>query len=254
MTEIIMHGCNGHMGQVITSIVEKDDEAKIVAGVDITGEKLNDYPVFKNISDCNVKADVIIDFSAAAALEDVLEYSQKNHIPAVLCSTGLSNEQVEKIKACSEKVALLKSANMSLGINMLMNLLKTAVKVLNPEGFDIEIVERHHNLKKDAPSGTALALADAMNEALEKPYSYNYDRSKDNEPRKKEEIGIVALRGGNIVGEHEVVFAGNDEVIEFKHTATSKAVFAKGAVAAAKFLKNKESGLFDMADVISAAK
>ena len=245
-----MHGCNGKMGQTITAMCKEDPEIEIVAGIDLYDGISNSYPVFPNISVCDVKADVIIDFSNAKAVDDLLVYSVEKQVPVVLCTTGLTEEQLQEVQEAGKKVAVLKSANMSLGINMLMELLKKAALTLTPAGFDIEIVEKHHNQKLDAPSGTALALADSMNEALEEKYDYVYDRSRERKKREKYEIGISAVRGGNIVGEHEVIFAGQDEVIEFKHTAYSKAVFAKGAVQAAKFLAGKPAGMYDMADVI----
>ena len=192
----------------------------------------------------------MIDFSNAAAVDHLLDFCGEKGMPVVLCTTGLSEEQLNKMKEASEKTAVLKSANMSLGVNLLLKLLQDASKVLAPAGFDIEIVEKHHNQKVDAPSGTALALADSINEALDNEYVYNYDRSQVRAKRDKKEIGIAAVRGGTIVGEHEVIFAGEDEVIEFKHTAHSKAVFGKGAVEAAKFLKGKPAGLYGMGDVI----
>ena len=250
MIKVIMHGCNGKMGQVISGLIAEDKEAEIVAGIDISDHGRNAYPVFTSMEECNVEADVIIDFASAIAVDALLDYSVKRQIPVVLCTTGLSEEQIQRVEKAAKKVAVLKSANMSLGINMLMNLLQKAVEVLVPAGFDIEIVEKHHNQKVDAPSGTALALADAMNEKLDNSYGYNYDRSNDRKIREKKEIGIQALRGGTIVGEHEVVFAGIDEVIEFKHTAYSKAVFAKGAIQAAKFLAGKQPGRYQMSHVI----
>lgn len=250
MVRFIMHGCNGKMGQTITRIVKEDTGAEIVAGVDKFTGISNDYPVFTSIEECDVEADVIIDFSNASAVDGLLDYCVEKKVPVVLCTTGLSAEQIQNIKAASEKVAILKSANMSLGVNMLLKLLQDATKILAPAGFDIEIVERHHNLKVDAPSGTALAMADSMNEVLDNEYAYTYDRSQERKRREKKEIGIMAVRGGTIVGEHEVIFAGEDEVIEFKHTAHSKAVFAKGAVEAGKFLKGQEPGMYDMKDVI----
>ena len=252
MVKIIMHGCNGKMGQVITGIVAGDPDAEIVAGIDVVDNRDNGYPVFTDIDACDVEADVIIDFAAAVAVDKLLDYGVRTQTPIVLCTTGLSDEQLAKVKECSAKVAILKSANMSLGINTLMKLLKDAAKVFSPAGYDIEIVEKHHNLKLDAPSGTALALADSINEAMDNEYHYVYDRSQRREKRDPKEIGISAVRGGSIVGEHEVLFCGQDEVIEFKHTAYSKAVFAKGAVEAAKFLKGKGAGHYDMADVIAA--
>ncbi len=250
MVRIIMHGCNGKMGQVITGIVAGDADAEIVAGIDMVDNRDNGYPVFTNIYDCDVEADVIVDFAAAAAVDNLLNYTLERKIPVVLCTTGLSKEQLEKVKETSAEVAILKSANMSLGINTLMKLLKDAANVFAPAGYDIEIVEKHHNQKLDAPSGTAIALADAINEARDNEYEYVYDRSQVRQKRGKKELGISAVRGGTIVGEHEVLFAGIDEVIEFKHTAYSKSVFAKGAVEAAKFLKEKKPGMYDMADVI----
>lgn len=252
MIKAIMHGCNGKMGQVITGICKEDTGIEIVAGVDVYDGIKNEYPVFSNISLCNVQADVIIDFSNADAVDDLLIYSVEKQIPVVLCTTGLSEEQLARTAEASEKVAVLRSANMSLGINTLMELLKKAAQIFAPAGFDMEIVEKHHNQKLDAPSGTALALADSMNEALDNVYAYKYDRSKVREKRAKYEIGIQAVRGGNIVGEHEVIFAGQDEVIEFKHTAYSKAVFAKGAVEAAKYLAGRPAGHYEMSDVIRA--
>ena len=250
MVKIIMHGCNGHMGQVISGIVEKDPDAEIVAGIDIADQGKNSYPVFTDIDACQVEADAIIDFSSAKATDKLLEYSAARQIPVVLCSTGLSEEQLAKVEETSKKVAVLKSANMSLGINTLLKLVQDAAKVLATAGFDMEIVEKHHRLKLDAPSGTALALADSLNEAMDNQYHYVYDRSQKREMRDEKEIGISAVRGGTIVGEHEVIFAGTDEVIEFKHTAYSKAIFGKGAIEAAKFLAGKPAGRYDMADVI----
>ena len=252
MTRIIMNGCNGKMGQCITGICKEDPEVEIVAGIDLYDGIKNDYPVFSNINDCDVEADVIIDFSNANAVDTLFDFCIAKKMPVVFYTTGLSEEQLNRVKEVSENTAILKSANMSLGINTLMELLKKAALVFAPAGFDMEIVEKHHNQKLDAPSGTALALADSLNEALDDKYDYKYDRSRERKKRDKYEIGISAVRGGNIVGEHDVIFAGQDEVITFSHTAYSKAVFAKGAVEAAKFLNGKEAGLYDMADVIAA--
>ena len=223
-----MNGCNGKMGQCITQICAQDPDIEIVAGIDMYDGIKNTYPVFASLAECTVDADVIIDFSNAKAVDTLVDYCVEKQIPVVLCTTGLSEEQLQKVEQAYEKVAILKSANMSLGINTLMELLKKAATVFAPAGFDMEIVEKHHNQKLDAP------------------------RSQERKKRDKYEIGISAVRGGNIVGEHEVIFAGQDEVIEFKHTAYSKAVFAKGAVEAAKFLNGKGAGHYDMADVIAA--
>lgn len=250
MTKVIMHGCNGKMGQTITGIIAADEEIEIAAGVDAYDDGHNSYPVFKSIDLCDISADAVIDFSNAGAVDGLLDYCMEKKLPCVLCTTGLSEEQLLKVKEASEKTAVLKSANMSLGINMLLKLLKEAAGLLAPAGFDIEIVEKHHNLKVDAPSGTALALADSINEELDNAYEYIYDRSGRREKRPRKEIGLSAVRGGTIVGDHDVIFAGTDEVITFSHMAYSKAVFGKGAVQAAKYLAGKPAGLYDMSDVI----
>lgn len=251
MTKVIMHGCNGKMGQVITEIISQEQDIQIVAGVDKFVNRINDYPVFPHIEECNIQADVIIDFSNASIVDSLLEHAASRKIPVVLCTTGLSEEQLEKAYAASTKVAILKSANMSLGVNMLLKLLKEAANVLVPAGFDIEIVEKHHRHKVDAPSGTALAMADSINEVLGNEYTYKFDRTGERKARESMEIGIQTVRGGTIVGEHEVIFAGEEEVIEFRHTAYSKAVFAKGSVQAAKFLAGKPAGFYDMSDVVN---
>ena len=250
MTKIIMLGCNGRMGQMITDMVKQDDECTIGAGIDIVDNRDNGYPVYTKLADCDVEADAIIDFTSATDFESRMDYAVDKQIPIIVCSTGLSEEQMDYLKKASEKVAVLKSANMSLGINLLMKLLKEAAVKLAGDGFDVEIVEKHHNQKLDAPSGTALALADSINEAMDDRYEYVYDRSQVRQKRDKKELGISAVRGGTIVGEHEVIFAGTDEVITFKHTAYSRAVFAKGSITAAKYLKGKAAGLYDMSDVL----
>lgn len=253
MVRVIMHGCNGKMGQVISKIVAEDENVTMVAGIDVRDDGHNPYPVFTDINDCNVEADCIIDFAAAVAVDKLLDYCVNKQVPCVLCTTGLSEEQLRKVEEASKKVAILKSANMSLGINLLLKMLKEAAGVLANAGFDMEIVEKHHNLKVDAPSGTALALADSINEEFNNEYEYVYDRSTRREKRPAKEIGISAVRGGTIVGDHDVIFAGEDEVITFSHTAYSKAVFGKGAVQAAKFLAGKQPGMYNMANVIDAS-
>lgn len=251
VTRILMHGCNGHMGQVITALAKEDPSLEIVAGVDVADHRENGYPVFTSLADCQIQADVMIDFSSFRATDQVVAYCQEEKLPLVLCTTGLTPDQLARVGEASKETAILRSANMSLGINLLLQLLKEAAQILAPAGFDMEIEERHHRLKCDAPSGTALALADSLNEALGGEYHYTYDRSQRHQQRDPKEIGISALRGGNIVGQHDVLFAGTDEVIEFKHTAYSKAVFGKGALEAAKFLAGKGAGLYDMSDVIA---
>lgn len=249
MVEVILHGCNGRMGQMLSELISKDEEMKVVAGIEPSGEAKNDYPVYKSFDELKETADVIIDFSTASAIDGLLDYCEKTHTPLVLCSTGLSEAQLDRIERLAKVSAVLVSANMSLGINVLLKLLKNVTKTLYGNGFDIEIVEKHHNQKLDAPSGTALALADVMKDELD-DISYNLDRSKVRKKRERNEIGISAVRGGTIVGEHEVIFAGTDEVIEIKHTAYSRAIFAKGAMSAAKFLKGKNAGKYSMSDVI----
>lgn len=250
MIRAIMHGCNGAMGQVIAGIAQNDEEITIVAGIDIADTKNNSFPVFASLRECTVEADVVIDFSIAKAADAMLDWCEETGTPVVVCTTGLSKEQIRRVSEVSEKTAVLRSANMSLGVNVLLKLVKEAAQVLAAADFDMEIVEKHHNQKVDAPSGTAIALADSINEAMDHAYHYKYDRSAERVKRDKKEIGIQAVRGGSIVGEHDVIFAGRDEVVTFSHTAYSKAIFAKGAVQAAKFLAGKEPGLYTMADVI----
>ena len=235
---------------MISGIIEESESAVMAAGIDFKDDGHNPYPVFKNLEDCNVDVDVIIDFSSSKATDRLLSYVAEKQIPLVLCTTGLSEEQLKKVEETSKKTAILRSANMSLGVNVLLKLVNTAAKVLADADFDIDIVEKHHKLKVDAPSGTALALADAVNEALHNEYEYVYDRSQRRIRRPKKEIGISAVRGGTIVGQHDVIFAGQDEVIEFHHTAYSKAIFGKGAVSAAIYLAGKPAGMYDMSDVI----
>ena len=253
MTKIILHGCNGRMGQMIADICKEDPEAEIVAGIDIADPGNTAFPVFTDITECRTAADAVIDFSTAKAADGVLAYCVERELPLVLCTTGLSEAQMEQTKEASAKIPILKSANMSLGINTLFELLQKAAKVLAPAGFDMEIVEKHHNQKLYAPSVTALALADALNEAMDQAYEYKFDRSQERKKREPKEIGISAVRGGTIVGEHDVIFAGTDEVIEIKHTAYSRAVFGQGAVEAAKFIKGKAAGMYDMRKVVASA-
>ena len=250
MTDILLHGCNGRMGQMIAGLLKEDSEAGIVAGVDAYTGIENPFPVFSRIGDCDVKADVVIDFSNAGAADALLDWCVSTKTPVVLCTTGLSPEQLERVEEAAKETAVLKTANMSVGINLLLKLLKEAAPTLAAAGFDIEIVEKHHNQKLDAPSGTALALADAINEASDGVYTYVYDRSQVRQKRGSRELGISAVRGGTIVGDHDVIFAGTDEVITFEHRAYSRAVFGKGAIQAAKFLAGKPAGRYDMSDVI----
>ena len=252
MVKILLSGCSGRMGRVITQLASEDPDVCIAAGVDLFQAENSEYPIYASFSECTADVDVIIDFSSPKVFDEMMDFCLEKNVPAVVCTTGLSEEQLARLEKVSGSVAVLRSANMSLGVNLLMKLLREAAPALAAAGFDIEIVERHHNRKKDAPSGTAIALADSINEAMDGRYSYVYDRSGRYEQRKPDEIGISAVRGGSIVGEHEVIFAGMDEVVELKHTAYSRALFAKGAVAAAKFLAGKEAGYYNMSHVIDA--
>lgn len=250
MTRIIIHGCNGKMGQVVSSLAAADEKIEVAAGIDIADQGANPYPVFRTLEECGAEADVVVDFSYAGAVDGLLDACAAKKLPVVVCTTGLSEEQLAHLSETAKSVPVLKSANMSVGINLLMKILEPVAQTLAEAGFDIEIVEKHHNQKVDAPSGTALALADTINESLGGEYAYRYDRSSVREKRPVKEIGLSAVRGGTIVGDHEVIFAGADEVITFKHTAYSKAIFAKGALEAAKYLNGCPAGLYDMSDVI----
>ena len=249
MTNILLSGANGNMGRAVTRTVENNDKVKITAGYDINTVKNSDFPVYDNLDEVKEPFDVIIDFSHPSVFDSILEFSVKTKTPAVICTTGLSGEQISKMKAASKKAPIFFSANMSLGVNLLIDLVCKAAKL--PDGsFDIEIIEKHHNQKLDAPSGTALAIADAISDAVSFDTEYIYDRHNVRKKRDKSEIGIHAVRGGTIVGEHDVIFAGNDEIIEIKHSASSKEVFAVGAVKAAVFMKGKPCGMYDMKDLI----
>lgn len=250
MIKMIMHGCNGAMGQVITHLAAETEDVEIVAGIDRVDNKENGYPVFISCGDCQTEADVIVDFSVAQAVDGVLAYAVAKKMPLVLCTTGLSEQQLADVEAAAKVIPVLRSANMSLGVNTVFKLAAIAAQILGTAGYDIEIVEKHHNKKMDAPSGTALAIADAINQAMDERYTYKLDRSAERARRSENEIGIQAVRGGTIVGEHEVFFCGPDEVIEIKHTAYSKVIFAKGAIQAARFLKDQAPGLYQMSDVI----
>lgn len=250
MINILLIGCNGKMGKVISNLLSADESATIVCGYDINTVS-SAYPVYDDLSRVTEKADVVIDFSNPACLDNVVNFCAERKIPLVEATTGLSPEQTERVKALSLEVPVFSSANMSLGINLLISLVKKAVSVLEGN-FDIEIVEKHHNQKVDAPSGTALMIADSIADTLKGECEYVYDRHSTRKKRDAKEIGIHAVRGGTIVGDHSVIFAGNDEVIEINHHAAGKEVFATGAVKAAKFLVGKKAGLYSMEDLVNA--
>ncbi|MBE7015311.1 MAG: 4-hydroxy-tetrahydrodipicolinate reductase [Ruminococcaceae bacterium] len=249
MTNIILVGCNGKMGRVITALTEFDQDCEIVAGVDVSDGIENSYPVFTDGSLCDVEADVIIDFSHPSALSGSIALAKRKNIPLIEATTGLSDEQKAELFSAQSEIPVFFSANMSLGINLLTQLCKKAASLLWGD-FDVEIIEKHHNQKIDAPSGTALALADSISSVLDNSPEYVYDRHSVRKKRTNNEIGIHAIRGGTIVGEHSVIFAGKDEVVELKHQATSKEVFAVGSIRAAKFMKGKPKGLYDMNSLI----
>lgn len=239
------------MGQVISRLASEDEECMITAGFDINNNTENPYPVFSDPNEFDGSADVVIDFSHPSCLTNILSFCKKNSLPIIVATTGFTNEQKKEMADAAKEIPVFFSANMSLGINLIISLAKQAAKLLEGS-FDIEIVERHHNQKLDAPSGTALAIADAIDETLSYPAEYVYDRHSVRRKRKKTEIGLHSVRGGTIVGDHEVIFAGTDEVIELKHSAHSREVFAVGAIRAAKYMKGKNPGMYDMNDLITS--
>ena len=248
--DIILCGCNGKMGQAVIDESQKFCNMNIVAGVDIKPDNSKSFPIFSSINNVSVKADIIIDFSNPIALESILNYSKNKNIPAVICTTGFSNEQIEQIKETSKNIPIFYSGNMSFGINLLIDLCQKATKSLG-DNADIEIIEKHHNQKIDAPSGTALMIANGISEHLDEKYEYKYNRTTSREKRKKNEIGIHSIRGGTITGDHEVIFAGKDEIITISHHAASRNIFANGAINAAKYILNKTPGLYKMKNLIN---
>ena len=249
MTKIILSGCLGRMGKAITEIVENIEEAQIVCGFDVADTDVS-YPVYKDYADIEVSADVIIDFSHPSNFDNIMSFAKKNNLPIIMATTGLSHEQRAELSASAKDIPVFFSANMSLGINLLIKLCKDATKILEKD-FDIEIIEKHHNKKLDAPSGTALAIADAIAETMTDSANYIYERQSVRKQREKNDIGIHAVRGGTIVGEHDVIFAGPDEVITLSHSAASREVFAQGAVKAAMFMKGKPKGFYSMDDLFA---
>lgn len=249
---ILISGANGKMGHAVAAAIAGREDCVVCAGVDLYTKQYADFPIFEKLTDVSVKPDVVIDFSNPAILDDLLDYCQVNGVPCVLATTGYSEEQITKIKKAANSIPVFFSFNMSLGINLLVQLAKKAVSILGGQ-FDIEIVEKHHNQKIDAPSGTAIMLADAINEELDNKYHYVYDRHSKRQKRDAKEIGMHAIRGGTIVGEHDIIFAGHDEVITLSHSAASKEVFAVGAVNAAVFLAKQDAGMYDMGAMMKLA-
>jgi len=250
MTNIALCGCNGKMGNAVIELIKARSDAKIVAGVDLTANKNLDFPVYHNINDIKEKTNVIIDFSHPSLLSSILDYCYKHtETSVILCTTGYTEEQTKEIEKVSKTIPVFYSRNMSLGVNLLIELAKKAESILG-DGFDVEIIEMHHNQKIDAPSGTALMLADAINEVRDNNMKYTYDRHSQRKKRDNSEIGMSSVRGGTIVGEHQVIFAGNHEVLSISHSAHSKELFASGAVNAAIFMTDKPAGFYDMSNLI----
>lgn len=250
MVNIAVCGACGKMGRFIYDVISERSDCKIIAGIDKFGEPYAEFPIVRSASELKEKPDVIIDFSHPSALDDLTSYGLINGVPLVLATTGYNDEQIQKIHKTAEQIPVFFTFNMTLGINLLAELAQTAAKVLGDQ-YDIEIIEKHHNQKIDAPSGTAIMLADAINNVLDEKYTYTYDRHSVRAKRSKTEIGMHSVRGGTIVGEHEIIFAGRDEVITLKHEAHSKQVFAVGAVNAAVFLAGKSAGIYNMANLLS---
>lgn len=249
MINILLCGSNGNMGRNVNEVVNENNDLSISAGIDKTSDMYSTYPVFTAFSDVVDEVDVILDFSCPCLLDDMLEFAKQKKIPAVICTTGYSDEQIKKIYDAAKVIPIFFSSNMSLGISLIKDLAKKAVSVLG-EDFDVEIVEKHHNQKIDAPSGTALMLANEINSEVGEKYTYEFDRHSKRQKRSKKEIGIHSVRGGTIVGEHEVIFAGKDEVITISHSAFSKKVFAVGAVNAVRFIIDKPAALYTMDDLL----
>ena len=250
MTNIILCGCGGRMGAAVSGLVASRNDARIIAGVDVNASAVaTDFPVYQSISEFPEKADVIVDFSHHSSLPSLLDYAVATSTPLVVCTTGHTEEELSLMRAAAEKAAIFFSGNMSIGINLLVELCRKASETLGVS-FDVEIIEKHHNKKLDAPSGTALMIADAIKDTREQT-DYVYDRHSERRQRSSDEIGIHSVRGGTIVGEHEVIFAGNNELISISHTAMSREIFAAGAVRAATYIVGKPAGMYNMSDVIN---
>ncbi|HCC07531.1 MAG TPA: 4-hydroxy-tetrahydrodipicolinate reductase [Clostridiales bacterium] len=250
MQKIMIHGYSGKMGQMVEQVIKEDGTFEIVAGIGKKNDLWVSYDTYFDINSCEKAVDVVIDFSNADAIGDLIEYANTKGIPLVICTTGLTEKIIVKIKEYSKNIPILMSANMSFGINIVNVLLKQISNSLYNQNFDIEILEKHHKGKVDSPSGTALFLASTIKSTVEDKTEYIFDRTNNMKKRDKKEIGISAIRGGTIPGEHSIIFAGDDEIIEIKHTALSKKIFADGALKAAKFVMTKKNGLFSMEDVI----
>lgn len=254
MLKVIIHGYFGQMGQVISNLIINEEDIKLVAGIDKKTKSYKyDLNIYKCIFDFEGESDVIIDFSSPSALDKLLKYAITNNIALVIGTTGYEEKEIKKLKEAAEKIPVFYSANMSLGINLLLSLVSKTATILGKD-FDIEIIEKHHNKKVDAPSGTAYMIANKINEEFKNNLVYTFGRNTKTNKRSPKEIGIHAIRGGTIVGEHSVIFAGLDEIIEIKHSAMSKNVFGKGALQAARFIATQDNGLYNMNDLINKSK
>lgn len=248
--KVLLHGCNGRMGQVLVRLISEASDMEVVCGVDNVPEKFkNDFPVYGALDKVTEDVDIIIDFSNHSCISDIIKFGNQRKLPLIICTTGFTPEERSLMLDASKLIPIFNSANMSIGVNILISLVKQAAKAIY-EDFDIEIIEKHHNQKLDSPSGTALMIADAINNTLNNEYDYVYGRHSKTEKRTKKEIGIHAIRGGSIVGEHQVIFAGGGEVIEVNHSALSRDVFGYGALAAARFMINRKPGIYNMDDVL----
>lgn len=250
MLNVLLSGCFGKVCRAVAANIYKMNDVRVSAGVDICSDLKADFPTYTNFESVEQVPDVVIDFSNPSGLDDLLQFCTEKSLPVVIATTGYSDAQIEKIKSASKSIPVFFTFNMSLGVNVLVGLARQAAKILGDD-FDIEIVEKHHNQKIDAPSGTAIMLADAINGVLDERMVYDYDRHSRREKRKNNEIGIHSVRGGTIVGEHEVIFAGNDEVITLSHSAQSKNLFATGAIKAALYIKDKAPGLYNMETLLN---
>lgn len=253
MTNIVITGANGKMGKVINSVISERDDCRVMAGIDLITDKYSDFEIYSSPAELPEKPDVIIDFSHPSALGGLLDYCLSTGTALVAATTGYNDEQIASIKKAAEQIPVFFTFNMSLGINLLIKLAKSAAEVLGGQ-FDIEILEKHHNQKIDAPSGTAIMIANSINEVLDNSYQYVYDRHSQRKKRDRNEIGLHSVRGGTIVGEHDIIFAGRDEVITLSHSAASKEVFAVGAVNAGVFLAGQQPGIYDMAALLDSKK
>lgn len=248
--KVLLHGCNGRMGQVLVRLLSETSDMEIVCGVDSFPDRIkNNFPVYSTLDKVAEDTDILIDFSNHSCINDIIKFGEHRILPLIICTTGFTSEERSMMEEASKLIPIFNSSNMSIGVNVLISLVKQAARALS-EGFDIEIIEKHHNQKLDSPSGTALMIADAINDTLNDEYNYVYGRHSKTQKRLKKDIGIHSIRGGAIVGEHQIIFAGGGEVIEINHSAISRDVFGYGAIAAGRFMMNRKPGMYNMDDVL----